>query len=139
MKQWVVTGENPFLSIEEFYLVQNPSADSFSWDGSQFTGRLTLNIPWDVEIKTGYTYSDKTYPGVESMGLDGLLRVLAHFSERLAVVERVRTAASLQAHTSRSWGPALVFGRLWEAQGLPALLARQAAGRRFEFDVERAG
>ena len=72
VKQWIVTGENPFLSIEEFYLVQNPSADSFSWDGSQFTGRLTLNMPWDVEIKTGYTYSDKTYPGVESMGLDGL-------------------------------------------------------------------
>lgn len=75
---------------------------------------------------------------VASGALDGLLRALARFSERLAVVERVRTAASLQAHTSRSWGPALVFGRLWEAQGLPGIIARLAAGRRFEFDIERA-
>lgn len=72
VKQWIVTGENPFLSIEEFYLVQNPSTDSFSWEGRQFTGRLTLNLPWSVELKAGYTYSDKTYPGVESMSLEGV-------------------------------------------------------------------
>jgi len=72
MRQWIVSGENPFMSIEEFYLVPNPSSDAFSWDGLQLTGRITLDLPWSVEIKTGYTYSDKTYPGVESMGLDGL-------------------------------------------------------------------
>jgi hypothetical protein len=72
VKQWIVTGENPFLSIEEFYLVQNPSTDSFSWEGRQFTGRLTLSLPWSVELKSGYTYSDKTYPGVESMSLEGV-------------------------------------------------------------------
>jgi hypothetical protein len=71
LRQWIVTGENPFLSIEEFYLVQNPSSDAFSWDGSQFNGRLTLNLPWSVEIKAGYTYADKTFPGVESLGLEG--------------------------------------------------------------------
>ena len=53
---------------------------------------------------------------VASGALDGLVRTLARFSERLEVVERVRTAASLQAHTSRAWGPALVFGRLWESR-----------------------
>lgn len=72
VKQWVVSGENPFMSIEEFYFVRNPSADSFSWEGHQLTGRVTLSFPWSVEIRTGYTYSDKSYPGVESMGLDGL-------------------------------------------------------------------
>jgi len=72
VQQWIVTGGNPFLSIEEFYLVQNPSADSFSWEGRQFTGRITLNLPWSVELKAGYTYSDKTYPGVESMSLEGV-------------------------------------------------------------------
>lgn len=72
LRQWIVSGENPFMSIEEFYLVPNPSSDAFSWDGYQLTGRVTLNLPWSVELKTGYTYSDKTYPGVESMGEDGL-------------------------------------------------------------------
>jgi hypothetical protein len=72
MRQWIVSGENPFMSIEEFYLVANPSSDSFSWEGDQLTGRITLSLPWSIEIKTGYTYSDKTYPGVDSMDVDGL-------------------------------------------------------------------
>ncbi len=72
LRQWVVSGESPFMSIEEFYLVANPSADAFSWEGGQYTGRITLSLPWSVGIKTGYTYSDKTYPGVESLGIDGL-------------------------------------------------------------------
>src|SRR5688572_25611254 len=41
------------------------------------------------------------------------------------------------AREAKSWGPALVFGRLWERQGLPAMLGRLAAGRRFGFDPER--
>jgi len=68
--------------------------------------------------------------------LDHLLQSLARFSERLRVVERVR-AEGLQAIAARAWGPALVFGRLWETQGLPELLRARAADRRFEFDVER--
>ncbi|MBP1660226.1 MAG: hypothetical protein H6P95_1418 [Candidatus Aminicenantes bacterium] len=72
MRQWIVSGENPFMSIEEFYLVPNPTSDSFSWEGGQLTGRITLSLPWSIEIKTGYTYSDKTYPGVDSMDADGL-------------------------------------------------------------------
>jgi hypothetical protein len=71
LKQWTVTGENPFLSIEEFYLVQNPSADAFSWQGHQLNGRVTLNLPWEVELKAGYTYTDRSFPGVESLSLDG--------------------------------------------------------------------
>lgn len=68
--------------------------------------------------------------------LDGLLGSLAKFSVHLKVVEKVRRDG-LHAHTSHTWGPALVFSRLWEQQGVPEILGRLAAGRRFEFDVER--
>lgn len=69
--------------------------------------------------------------------LDGLLSSLAKFSTRLRVVEKVRTEG-MQAHVARSWGPALVFERLWKEQNIPELLKRLAQGRRFEFNVERA-
>jgi hypothetical protein len=68
--------------------------------------------------------------------LDNLLTSLASFSQRLKVVERVRSEG-VAAHSSRSWGPSLVFGRLWQQQGLPDILHRLAAERRFEFDLER--
>ena len=68
--------------------------------------------------------------------LDGLLTSLAKFSERLRVVERVRTDG-FRAHQARAWGPALVFERLWRRQQMPEVLARLSAGRRFGFDVER--
>ena len=44
----------------------------------------------------------------------------------------------MAARTARQWGPALVFGRLWDRQGLPDLLRKLAQDRRFEFDLERA-
>jgi hypothetical protein len=74
---------------------------------------------------------------VASGELDGLLRSLAKFSEKLRVVEAVRDSG-LEARTARQWGPALVFGRLWERQGLPELLRKLAQDRKFEFDLERA-
>jgi Transposase DDE domain len=69
--------------------------------------------------------------------LDGLLRSLAKYSEKLRVVEAVRTSG-LAARTAKQWGPALVFGRLWEKQGLPELLQLLAQDRKFSFSVERA-
>jgi hypothetical protein len=69
--------------------------------------------------------------------LDGLLRSLAGFSQKLRVVEAVRESG-LAARTAKTWGPALVFGRLWERQGLPEILGKLAQSRKFEFDVERA-
>jgi hypothetical protein len=68
--------------------------------------------------------------------LDGLLVSLGKFSERLRVVEKVRTEG-IQAHAARSWGPALVFERLWQQQGVDALLRELACRRQFEFDPER--
>ena len=52
-------------------------------------------------------------------------------------MEAVRTSG-LAARTVRQWGPALVFGRLWDRQGLPDLLGQLAQDRKFEFDLERA-
>lgn len=73
---------------------------------------------------------------VASGALDGLIRSLGKFSENLRVVERVRSEG-LEARSSRSWGPALVFERLWREQGLPEILAGLAEGRKFRFDPER--
>jgi hypothetical protein len=69
--------------------------------------------------------------------LDALLQSLAKFSEKLRVVQRVRSEG-IQAHRARSWGPALVFERLWQAQRLPEILSALGEGRRFAFDLERA-
>lgn len=73
---------------------------------------------------------------VASGALDGLLQSLARFSEKLRVVEAVRTQG-IVARSSKLWGPPLVFRRLWENQGLPEILQRLARGRRFGFDPER--
>ena len=74
---------------------------------------------------------------VASGELDRLLKSLAGFSEKLRVVESSRESG-LAARTARQWGPAMVFGRLWERQGLPDLLRKLARDRKFEFDLERA-
>jgi hypothetical protein len=68
--------------------------------------------------------------------LDELLKSLGRFSINLRVVEAVRSSG-LQARSAKSWGPTLVFGRLWERQGLPDELHRLSEDRRFRFDVER--
>ena len=68
--------------------------------------------------------------------LDGLLRSLSKYSEKLRVVEAVRTSG-LAARMGRQWRPALIFGRLCEKQGLPAVLSALSQDRRFEFPVGR--
>jgi hypothetical protein len=68
--------------------------------------------------------------------LDQLLQALARFSTRLRVVEAAKDERFV-AREAKSWGPALVFGRLWERQGVAEMLGRLAAGRRFGFDPER--
>lgn len=73
---------------------------------------------------------------IASGELDALLGSLAKFSQNLRVVEAVRTSG-LTARTAKQWGPALVFGRLWDQQGLPDLLGALSQERRFEFSVER--
>ena len=70
-RQWIVSGKSPFSSSEEFYLAENPTFDTFSWDGGSLAGALTVHGPWDTELKMVYTVSEKTFPGIESMDLDG--------------------------------------------------------------------
>lgn len=72
----------------------------------------------------------------DSGQLDRLTEGLARFSETLRVLDAAR-APDVASCRSRSWGPALVFGRLWREQGLPAILSRLSEDRRFGFDVER--
>lgn len=69
--------------------------------------------------------------------VDGLLRSLAKFSEKLRVVEATKHP-DIHAQQSRQWGPALVFGRLWEMQGIPEIIDTLSRDRKFAFDVERA-
>jgi len=73
----------------------------------------------------------------QSGQLDALLQSLSRWSERLKLWDPLQKGA-LSAAPARSWGPALVFERLWQEQGLPELLGCLAERRRFEFDLERA-
>jgi hypothetical protein len=71
MKQWVLSGENPFDFVEEFYMVENPSYDRFSWSGIQIGSQVSFLIPWNAEMKVDFKYTDKEFPGIESLNLDG--------------------------------------------------------------------
>lgn len=68
--------------------------------------------------------------------LDGLIRSMVRFSERLRVIEATEERG-IDSCRSKLWGAALVFGRLWERQSLPDALEKLSHGRRFRFDVER--
>lgn len=71
MKQWTLSGENPFIYIEEFYSVENPSYDQFSWFGTQWGSQLTILMPWNIQFKLGYTRARKEFPGIERLNLEG--------------------------------------------------------------------
>jgi hypothetical protein len=65
--------------------------------------------------------------------VDGLARFSQAYQSYRAFVE-----GRFDRCVARLWGVPLVFGRLWERQGLPEVLGRLAEGRKFQFDVERA-
>jgi len=71
VRQWTVSGMNPFSTIEEFYMVENPSSDMYSWNGYVLSGLVTIEGPWNTQLKLGYTMSRKDFPGIEAMDLDG--------------------------------------------------------------------
>jgi hypothetical protein len=71
MRQWILSGENPFDSVEEFYMVENPSYDRFSWSGIQLGSQVSFLLPWNVDMKLDFKYTDKDFPGIESLNLDG--------------------------------------------------------------------
>ncbi len=69
--------------------------------------------------------------------LDALLLSGARFSQSLLVLT-AHAQGRLDTLNTRSIGPGLVFGRLWQETGCQAVLEALLAGRRFEFAVERA-
>ena len=89
MKQWVISGQNPFFFIEEFYMVENPSYDRFSWEGYQIGSQLTFLMPWNIQLKLGYTVSQKEFPGIESLDLEGNPLGITRKDERKQIDVRV--------------------------------------------------
>jgi len=72
----------------------------------------------------------------ESGQLAGLLESLARFSDHVAVLNAL-SANQITPTRTIHLGPPLVFQRLWEELGLPGILRRLLAGRKFEFPLER--
>lgn len=70
-RQWTLSGQNPFNSIEEYYMVENPSYDLYTWNGYLLSGLLTVEAPASWQLKFGYTWSSKVFPGIEAMDLKG--------------------------------------------------------------------
>jgi Transposase DDE domain len=65
-----------------------------------------------------------------------LERVIAQLVERCPSVRLLRAEQSgaLAVQSDRSWGPVLVFDRLWEELGLKALLPKLVRGVDFDFE-----
>ena len=72
-----------------------------------------------------------------SHALEGLAASLGKFSPHMAVLVEHR-AGQTQELARRSLGPALVFQKLWEQLGVPAVLEQHLADRKFSFALERA-
>jgi hypothetical protein len=71
-RQWIPSGESPFSAVEEFYYAENPTYDRFSWEGYEAGILLTILAPWNLQAKIGYNISVKTFPGIESLDLEGV-------------------------------------------------------------------
>ena len=66
MRHWILSGQNPFTVVRDFYKIENPFYDRFSWKGYQIRGQITMLMPWLLELETEYAYSDRCFPGIES-------------------------------------------------------------------------
>jgi hypothetical protein len=64
-----------------------------------------------------------------------LIRSLSRFSEQALLIISGKSDVAL---VTKKIGPALIFERLWRQTGIGVAISRQAAERKFEFDVERA-
>jgi transposase len=67
--------------------------------------------------------------------IEALVRSLARYSEKVLLV--LSGTGKVNA-CSKTIGPALLFGRLWEELGIKRVIGALAAERKFGFDVERA-
>lgn len=67
--------------------------------------------------------------------IETLTRSLARFSEKALLILSGQSELALETLTI---GPTLIFERLWQQSGIGECLKSLLAGRKFEFDVERA-
>lgn len=73
----------------------------------------------------------------ETGQLDAITCGLARLSKSCAVISANR-AGQTQVDWDKEWGPALIFGRLWEILGLPEIIGELKASSKYVFDIERA-
>lgn len=73
----------------------------------------------------------------ESGQLEALLASGSRFAEKLMVLGQYKDGM-LAAVDCHAFGPAKIFGRLWEETGCRKVLGELLAQRKFEFPVERA-
>ncbi len=69
--------------------------------------------------------------------IDALLSSCARFAEQVSVLDAHKRGQLPPAETVKI-GPPLVFERLWRQLGIPDVIHQLLAGRKYEFDVERA-
>jgi transposase len=69
--------------------------------------------------------------------IDDLARSFLKFTKSVQVIDAHREG-SLQAHGTKSIGPALVFDRIWSELGIRDVIEEKLEGKRFRFSVERA-
>jgi hypothetical protein len=67
--------------------------------------------------------------------IETLIRSLSRFSERAVLILSGKSEPGVSA---AKIGPALIFERLWQRTGIGEVLVKLLAGRRYEYDVERA-
>ncbi|MFC2156384.1 hypothetical protein ACFLT9_00975 [Acidobacteriota bacterium] len=72
LKQWTLSGRNPYTTVEEYYLIENPSYDRFSWSGYILEALITLLAPGDIQTELVYSSAVRTFPGIESLDSEGL-------------------------------------------------------------------
>jgi len=74
---------------------------------------------------------------IASGKLDALASSMLRHTTTIRAFDAHR-AGSLQAHRTRSLGPALVFERLWKDLGIPSVPEKMLADSRLTFSVEWA-
>lgn len=70
-RQLSISGKNPFSQVWEFYSVENPFYDRFSWEGYELGAQITTLFPWDIQLKLGFDHSQKNFPGIEVLDTEG--------------------------------------------------------------------
>lgn len=72
----------------------------------------------------------------ESGNLEQVVRQLVEHCPAVRILE-AEAGGTLQVTSDKTWGPVLIFERLWQELGLRDHLRRLARGKRFGFDFER--